>query len=159
AQSNRAFIDYISAGRGSLHPAMLISAFVPELFLPSTQAADYWGPPSGVWGAGVYLAQNMGQVYSGAIPLLLIILAGIPGLLWEREVRFFPVACGALLLYAMGWYTPVFRVLYELLPGVTLFRRPADATFPVGALVAILAGYAAHRLLQDPAALWERRRG
>jgi hypothetical protein len=157
AQSNRASIDYIGAGRGSLHPALLISAFVPELFLPSTTTGDYWGPPSAVWGAGVYLAQNMGQVYSGAIPLLLIILAGMRGLLWEREVRFFTVACCAVLLYALGWYTPVFRVFYEVLPGVTLFRRPADATFPIGALVAILAGYAAHRLLKDPAALWERR--
>jgi hypothetical protein len=157
AESNRAVIDYIGAGRGSLHPALLISAFVPELFLPSTQTADYWGPPSAVWGAGIYLAQNMGQVYMGAIPLLLLLLAGARGLLWEREVRFFAVAGVVLLLYALGWYTPVFHLYYELLPGVALFRRPADATFPIGALAAILAGYAAHRLLKDPATVWDRR--
>jgi len=34
-----------------------------------------------------------------------------------------------------------------VLPGVTLFRRPADATFVLGALVAILAGYLVHRWL------------
>jgi hypothetical protein len=158
SESNRAVIDYIGAGRGSLHPALLLSALVPELFLPSTTIAGaYWGPPSSAWGAGVYLAQNMGQVYIGAIPLLLLLLAGARGLLWEREVRFFTVAGGALLLYALGWYTPVFRVLYEVLPGVNLFRRPADATFLLGALAAILAGYAAHRLVKDPAAAWERR--
>src|SRR5690606_32210446 len=135
ADSNRPVIDYIGAGRGSLHPALLLSAFVPELFLPSsTTMGDYWGPPSAAWGAGIYLAQNMGQVYIGAIPLLLLILAGARGLLWEREVRFFAAAGGALLLYALGWYTPAFRLFYELLPGVDLYRRPADATFLIGAL-------------------------
>jgi hypothetical protein len=157
AESNRAAIDYIGAGRGSLHPALLISAFVPELFGPSGRMADYWGPPSMAWNAGIYLAQNMGQVYIGAIPVLLLILAGLGGLLWEREVRFFTVACAAMLLYAFGWYTPVFRVLYEVLPGVGLFRRPADATFLIGALAAILSGYVAHRMFTEPPGFWGRR--
>ncbi len=157
ADSNRAAIDYIGAGRGSLHPALLISAVVPELFGPSGRMADYWGPPSFAWNAGVYLAQNMGQVYLGAIPLLLLLLAGLRGLLWEREVRFYTAACGAMLLYALGWYTPVFRVLYEVLPGVGLFRRPAEATFLIGALAAILAGYGAHRLFREPRAFQDQR--
>src|SRR4029453_12021735 len=59
--------------------------------------------------------------------------------------------------YAGGGYTPVFRGFYTLLPGVSLYRRPADATFLVGALGAILAGYGAHRLLQTPPA--DRLRG
>ena len=33
------------------------------------------------------------------------------------------------------------------MPGVKLFRRPADATFVFGALVAIMAGYCVHRWL------------
>jgi hypothetical protein len=157
AQSNRASIDYIGAGKGSLHPAFLVTAFVPELFGPSGRMADYWGPPSFAWNSGIILAQNMGQLYIGAIPLALLLLAGLRGLLWEREVRFFAVAGAAMLLYAFGWYTPVFRLFYEVLPGVSLYRRPADATFLVGALAAILAGYAAHRLFTDPPALWQRR--
>jgi hypothetical protein len=157
AESNRPGIDYIGAGRGSLHPALLMSAFIPELFGPSGRMADYWGPPSFPWNAGIYLAQNMGQAYFGAIPLLLLILGGLRGHLWEREVRFYTVACGAMLLYAFGWYTPVFRLFYEVLPGVDLFRRPADATFLIGALAAILAGYGVHRLFSDPPRTWERR--
>jgi hypothetical protein len=157
AESNRPAIDYIGAGRGSLHPALLISAFIPELFGPSGRMADYWGPPSFAWNAGVYLAQNMGQVYLGAIPLLLLILGGLRGFLWEREVRFYTVACGAMLIYAFGWYTPAFRIVYEVLPGVHLYRRPADATFLIGALAAILAGYGVHRLFSGPPAAWERR--
>jgi hypothetical protein len=157
ADSNRAAIDYIGAGRGSLHPALLITAFVPELFGASGEMANYWGPPSMAWNAGVYLAQNMGQVYIGAIPILVLILAGARGVFWEREVRFYAIAGAVLLLYALGWYTPVFRLLYEVVPGVTLYRRPADATFVIGALAAILAGYGMHRLFQEPLALWERR--
>src|SRR5262249_53910407 len=51
------------------------------------------------------------------------------------------------------------RLMYELLPGVTLFRRPADATFVLGALLALLAGYLVHRWLTGsvPAAKpWRR---
>ena len=157
AESNRAAIDYIGAGRGSLHPALLLTAVVPEAFGPSGRMEDYWGPASFVWNSGTFLAQNMGQLYIGAIPLVLALLAALRGQLWEREVRFFTVAGVVALLYALGWYTPVFRVLYELVPGVGLFRRPADATFLIGALAAILAGYAAHRLFKDPPTPWEPR--
>jgi hypothetical protein len=37
--------------------------------------------------------------------------------------------------------------MYELLPGVALYRRPADATFVLVALIAIVAGYLVHRWL------------
>ena len=51
-----------------------------------------------------------------------------------------------MLLYALGGLTPFFRLAFEILPGVDLFRRPADALFLAGALAAIAAGYVAHRL-------------
>jgi hypothetical protein len=157
ADSNRAAIDYIGAGRGSLHPALLLTAVVPEVFGPSGRMEDYWGPASFAWNSGTFLAQNMGQLYFGAIPLVLLVLAALRGELWAREVRFFAAAGVAALLYALGWYTPVFRVLYELLPGIGLFRRPADATFLIGALAATLAGYGAHRLFEEPSKPWDPR--
>ena len=52
AESNRAAIDYIGAGRGSLHPALLLTAVVPELFGASGRMEDYWGPPSFAWNSG-----------------------------------------------------------------------------------------------------------
>ena len=61
-----------------------------------------------------------------------------------------------------GWYTPVFRVMYEVMPGVKLFRRPADATFVFGALIAIMAGYLVHRWLTEriaPLRRWQRVSG
>ena len=67
--------------------------------------------------------------------------------LWSREIRFFTIAAVLIAFYMFGWYTPVFRAMYEVMPGVKLFRRPADATFVFGALIAILAGYLVHRWL------------
>ena len=148
--SNRSSIDYDGAARGSLHPALLLTLVMPDVFGASGRMEDYWGPPSFAWpDTGLFIAQNMGELYIGAIPLVLLAVAAVRGQLWAREIRFFTCAAAFMLLYALGWYTPVFRVLYTLLPGVSLYRRPADATFLVGGLGAILAGYAAHRLLQN----------
>jgi len=146
-QSNRPEIDFVGAGRGSLHPALAITWLVPDLFGASARMEDYWGPPSFTWrDTGLYIAQNMGELYIGAAPILLILAALATPMLWAREVRFVSVAAAASLVYALGWYTPVFRVLHDFLPGVALYRRPADAVFLIGMLTAILAGYVTHRL-------------
>jgi hypothetical protein len=158
AQSNRPSIDYVGAGRGSLHPALLLTSIVPEVFGASGRMEDYWGPPSFAWpGTDLFLAQNMGELYIGAIPLLLMGVGVLRGWLWAREVRFFTVAAAVALVYALGWYTPVFRLFYELLPGVSLYRRPADATFLMGALAAVLAGYSTHRWFSAPSTHLSRR--
>jgi len=158
-QSNRPSIDYFGAAAGSLHPALLLTAFMPDVFGASGRMEDYWGPPSFAWAdTGLFIAQNMGQLYIGAIPLILILMAALRGRLWAGEVRFFTAAAVVALMYALGRYTPLFYAAYQLLPGVDLFRRPADATFLVGALAAILAGYAAHRLFAEPAAPLTRQR-
>ncbi len=150
--SNRPSIDYIGAGRGSLHPALLLTLVAPDIFAASGRMEDYWGPPSFAWDhTGLFVAQNMGVLYLGAVPLLLLVVGARRGWLWAREIRFFTCAAALALCYALGWYTPVFRVLYSLLPGVSLYRRPADATFLIGGLGAILAGYAMHRLIGAPA--------
>jgi hypothetical protein len=149
--SNRPSIDFIVAGRGSLHPALLLTLVAPDVFGAAGHMGDYWGPPSFVWpDTGLYIAQNVGELYLGALPLLALVLAGLRGQLWAREVRFFSAAGALVLLYALGWYTPAFHLLYKLVPGVDLYRRPADATFLLGAIGAVLAGYGVHRLLSDP---------
>src|SRR5262249_26791210 len=68
----------------------------------------------------------------------------VRGALWSRELRFWTVALVALLLYALGRYTPAFGFFFDYLPGVALFRRPVDATFLIGALLAVMAGHLVH---------------
>ncbi len=156
--SNRPAIDYAGAARGSLHPALLLTLAMPNLFGAAGRMEDYWGPPSFAWaGTDLFIAQNMGVLYIGALPVLALAIAGVRGQLWARDVRFFTCAAAVALLYALGRYTPVFPLLYAALPGIGLFRRPADATFLVGALTAILAGYGVHRLFRDPYPVVMRR--
>ncbi len=147
--SNRVAIDLEGAGKGSLHPASLITAAVPRLFGTAGPLEQFWGPPSPTWGpVDLYLARNMGHVYVGALPLVLIL-----GLAWRRGamtgavIRFVAAASVAVLLYALGRYTPFFEFAFSLVPGVSLYRRPADATFLLGPLAGIVAGYLLHRAL------------
>jgi hypothetical protein len=164
--SNRPAVDFATAGRGSLHPAHLLTLAFADLFGAADPAVDYWGPPSVPWGrpfgiVDLYHAQNIGQIYAGALPLVAILGLGVlRGWVWAREIRFFTIATVVLLLYALGSYTPLFRTVYELVPGVQLFRRPADATFVFGFALAILAGYLIHRWLSpaapDPLPRWQR---
>jgi hypothetical protein len=144
--SNRPGFDFASAGRGSLHAAHLLTLAFADLFGAADPAVPYWGPPSFAWGStDLFLAQNMGQLYLGALPLVAIVALGLArGLLWARDIRFFTIAAAIAILYGLGWYTPAFRAFYELLPGVTLYRRPADAAFLIGALLAVLGGYLVH---------------
>src|SRR5262249_49384371 len=117
----------------------------------SGRMEDYWGPPSFAWpDTGLFLAQNMGELYIGALPLVLLLLAAMRGWLLAREARFFMGAAAVALVYALGWYTPLFPVLYALLPGAALYRPPADAAFLWGALGAPLAGYSIPRLCAAP---------
>ena len=153
--SNRPEIGYEFAGRGSLHPVHLLTLFFADLFGAAAPSVPYWGPPSfewrDAWGTdNLYLAQNMGQMYAGALVTVAVLGLGLlRGVLWAREVCFFTVAALLVLLYALGRYSPAFYVMYEIMPGVSLFRRPADATFVFCALLAVMGGYVIHRWLTD----------
>ena len=153
ARSNRPEIGYASAASGSLHPVHLLQFVFADLFGAMDPKIDYWAPQSPIWDAawgspGLYLSQNMGLLYAGALTVVAVVSFGlIRGGAWSREIRFFTIAAAALLLYALGGYTPAFSLMYDFLPGVDLYRRPADATFVLVALVAIIAGYVVHRWL------------
>ncbi len=149
--SNRPSIDLAGAERGSLHPAALLTAFVANLFGVDGPLADYWGPPSPTWGpVDLFLARNMSALYLGAIPVVAMVWAGLlRGGFKAREIRPFLIALVFLLLYALGRYTPAFAWFFTVMPGADLFRRPADATFHLGAVAAMLGGYGVSRLMRD----------
>jgi hypothetical protein len=157
ADSNRPMIGLDHAERGSLHPALLLMLVFADLFGAADPNVDFWGPPSLAWsaaigGRGIALAQNMGEIYCGILSAMVLLGAGlVRGLTWSRDIRFFTVALALTLLYALGWYTPFFRLMYDVLPGVELFRRPADATFIIGLLIAVEAGYLVHRIVSGQA--------
>ena len=52
-----------------------------------------------------------------------------------------------LIVYALGRYTPAsIACCSNCCPASSVFRRPADATFLIGATIAILGGYLVHRV-------------
>jgi hypothetical protein len=157
--SNRPEIPFKEAEGGSLHPASLLTAIIPDIFSVRWDL-PYWGPGSPDWRVSwLALCENMGQVYIGALPVLLLLAVGIArGRLWSRDIRFFTIAIAVLLLYALGRFTVFFAWAYEDVPGVDLFRRPADATYALGAMVSVASGYFLHLLLTGKEAVPDRQR-
>jgi hypothetical protein len=155
-ESNRPVIDLLGAEKGSLHPASLLTGLIANLYGASGPLENFWGPPSPAWEQrfgplDLFLARNMGQLYLGLLPMLLILTLGlVRGALFRREIVALTVAAFIVLLYALGRYTPGFHLLFEL-PGTDFFRRPADALFVLGALLAILGGYLTHLVMNDAA--------
>ena len=143
--TTRPEIDFAIAARGSLHPVSLLSAFVGDLFGAKDPAVEFWGPYGNP--QMLHLSQNMAQVYFGALPLLLLAPGLTRGWLWDKSVRPLTLMLVFMVLFALGRYTPLFHLAYEYLPGVKQFRRPADATFLIGGLAAVLSGYVLHRIL------------
>lgn len=157
ADSNRSYIDLAGAGRGSLHPAALITAFLANIFGTDGEFKEFWGPPSPLWGnIDLYIARNMSDVYSGAIVVLAVVFGAAGGGLWKAGARFFGVALLILGLYSLGRYTPFFALIYAAIPGVDLFRRPADGTFLIGALAAYAAGHVIHVIANGETGLVSR---
>ncbi len=150
-QSNRPEITLEGAMRGSLHPASLLTALVANLYDIHGARSQFWGPPAPVWGdAGLCLARNMTEIYFGALPVVALLALGFArGWALARPMRFFAAAALAMLVYALGKYTPVFAGLFDV-PGASMFRRPADATFPLAVFAGVIGGYCVSRAIDAP---------
>ena len=151
--SNRPAFDLQLASWQSLHPAALISVFWPDYFGSPRLFGDYWGPGGAHWGGeDLKMHRGMMHLYQGILPLVLVFYYG---LLRRRvsapDVRFYLAIALCALLYSLGRYTPVFAYLYEFIPGVSLFRRPADGLFIFGLAVSLMSGALLHDVLSRPA--------
>ncbi len=146
AGSNRPSIAFAEAARGSLHPASMLTFLVPDLFGIKDATLGYWGPYSEIWDKSeLTLSPNMSQLYMGVLPCLMLLRGALsPGTLRRPEIVGYSAAALVALAYALGNCTPLFRLIYQLIPGVSLFRRPADATFLLGGFLSILTGYLVH---------------
>ncbi len=141
--SNRPEFSYLEASWQSLHPVALFSFIFPEYFGSlRLGGGQHWGPPSNIWGEkGLQIHRGMLHMYSGTVPLLLIVWFGIlKRQLFVKDARFFAIACIVCIIYALGRYTPIFYVFYKFIPGIDLFRRPADALFIFGFSLSLLSG-------------------
>jgi hypothetical protein len=120
----------------SLHAEEAVSLFIPEFSGTDVQAETYWGKNP--------FKHN--SEYGGALVFVLGI-AAVAGLRGDRRRWGFGVMVALALLYALGAGTPVFRLLYSIVPGLKNFRAPSLASFIAIAGLTILAALLLNRTL------------
>lgn len=157
ATSTRPSFGYGVAAMGSLPPESLATILFGNVFGSLRWTYDYWGPDWHSLAEGTWTDRATNYLFIGTIPALLLVWHGIAGgRLFAREFRFFLVIGILALLYALGRYTPGFEVIFDHMPGVNLYRRPADATFLINIALSFAAGYLIHRYVTEGLPQWNR---
>jgi hypothetical protein len=139
--SNRPAFEYKDVVPASLYPVNFANLLAPNLFGSLSVPYDYWGPGYATrpWVDATDRAIN--YVFLGTVPVALLLIVGLAGqklLSW----RFLAPSLITLfaVLYALGAFSPLFPLMFQHVPGVDLYRRPADATFLFNIGMALLAG-------------------
>ena len=124
----------------SLHPEEIVGLIVPE-FVGVSNAESGWAQNT-YWGRNVFKGNHE---YGGLVVLLLAAVSFFGGR--RRNLRYFFGGLGGFaLLFCLGGHTPVWRVTYELIPGISLFRAPSLAIFLFGFCTATLMAFGVERL-------------
>lgn len=151
AMSTRPEIDYVTAGYASLQPAAFLTLLHAN-FYGSLEPTGYWGPGELPWMRLSALGYDwtdiaVNHAYIGMVPLAILAVGFTLRKPGDPYRRLFIGVFFASVLYAIGAYTPAFRVIHNWVPGVDLFRRPNDAAFLVNFGFAILVGFATQAVL------------
>jgi hypothetical protein len=121
----------------SMPPEELINTYLPQF----TGILDrYWGRN------GIHFHSE----YLGAAVLVLAGL-GIGALVGRGGRKFVWFWLGTLivsLLWALGGYTPFYRIVYAIVPGTKFFRAPSTMLYVVSFSVAVLAACGLERVLR-----------
>lgn len=136
------------SGSWSLHPEEAFSLVIPEF-----SGANIGG--TGSWADNTYWGRNPfkhNHEYAGLVLLLLAAISLVGGS--RRGLRwFFAGVAGVSVLFALGANTPVWRIAYEVLPGISLFRAPSQAAYLLAFGASTLAALGADRIfasVRDP---------
>ena len=144
--SKRAFTEqqtdegYEFASSWSLHPEEIFALVIPEFvaFDTNTTPHKYWGRN----------AFKINSEYVGIVPLFFAIFA----LSRTRKKTHIAFLLGLFILsvaYALGPHTPLHKLLYHLVPGVSTLRAPGMIAFLFAFALCALGAYGLHRLITD----------
>lgn len=128
----------------SLHPEEVFSLAVPEFVGVSIGGGPTWTQDT-YWGRNQF---KLNHEYFGLAVLLLALLAFGSARRQGAHRWFFLTLGSVALLYALGGNTPIWRIFYEIVPGVPLFRVPSIAIFLVGFSFITLAAMGVDRAVE-----------
>ncbi len=131
--SARQTISYEWAGQFSFAPENFITLFIPE-FLGDSLKTPYWGR---------YYLWEM-SLYIGIFPLLLCALAAFCDR--NKFTKTFLIMALITTILALGKFTPLFKILYAIVPGFNMFRGNSKFIFVVAFSLSVLSGIGAEYL-------------
>ena len=131
---------YEFASSWSLHPEEIFALVIPEFVAFDTNKTThkYWGRN----------AFKINSEYVGIVPLFFAIFA----LSRTRKKTHIAFLLGLFILavaYALGPHTPLHKLLYHLVPGVSVLRAPGMIAFLFAFALCALGAYGLHRLITD----------
>ena len=127
----------------SLHPEEVMGLAIPEFAGNSNADAE--------WATGTYWGRNAFKLNHEYVGVTVLVLA-LFGLFGKRRrgLRWFMAGLSVLwLLFALGTHTPVWRILYEVVPGISLFRVPSLSAFLVSFAVTTLLALGVDDLVSE----------
>jgi len=126
----------------SMHPEEAMSLIVPEF--PGN------GAGGAAWAEGTYWGRNAlkdNHEYAGLIVLLLAAISFVGAR--RKQLRWFFTTLGLIAFgFALGAHTPVWRLFYEVVPGIRLFRAPGMVMYLFGFGAITLASLGVDRLAE-----------
>ncbi|HIB10238.1 MAG TPA: hypothetical protein EYO20_10460 [Gemmatimonadetes bacterium] len=126
----------------SLHPEEAMSLVIPEFVGGNVDSTD-WTRQT-YWGRNAF---KHNHEYIGILLLLLSLVSFVGGA--RSALRWFFTSLGVtVFLFTLGTHTPVWRLFYEVVPGIELFRAPSQMIFLVGFAVVTLAAFGVDRILR-----------
>lgn len=118
----------------SMPPEELINGYLPQF---SGILENYWGRN------GIHFHSD----YTGVVVLMLV----IAGAMWGRrkEAWFWLGFLTVALLWAMGGFTPFYKLVAAIVPGTMYFRAPSTFIYLAQFAFAVIAARGAERLLAE----------
>lgn len=140
-------VSHSPRGTGAERYAALTYSFWPWRLI-TLLAPNFFGNPAwgNYWGYANYWEDH---AYMGVLPLLLALAAVWRWLRRQPEigtkmlagvVPFFALTIPVSLLLALGWNTPVYRLIFDYVPGFSFFRAPARLLLWYAVAISVLAG-------------------
>jgi hypothetical protein len=138
SESLRAALSYEIARTFAFPPENLLTLALPGVF-GDMEHTPYWGR----W----TLSET--SVFVGTATLLLAICGAVLGS--RKRTRGALAMAAVAFVLACGYYTPLYGVLYEVVPGIASFRGITKFTFLATLFLLMLAAVGLDRLLRAPA--------